>query len=438
MATQSRMINKRENDIHGYEKRLLQVYKLLERDLSAENFQLIKKYDQMFVQHSLSKAYRSRNLNAMLILTRMLNKNWVDVAKEDIDNLVYNVVQTYSDHKGKETNSTADAKKYLKMFFRWVRFGTKDFKAVGDPPETKDVKIRLVSDKLVRENLIEKGDYDRIIHACHNSRDRAMFAVQHEAGTRPGELLSMRLKHVKFDDIGAVIAVDGKTGARPVRLIKSVPYLSHWVNLDHPNKEDYESPLWPQLEGKNVGLPLNYYAARKAPEMPNTDEQMQQFIASQKRKYHTVERSMSILSEAQTESIKWMRYITVPLPEHMQWQIMLVLHQNNSEPLQLGQITEKLKADQRDDVSDVLHDMVEKKMLETIDKDNRNTKYVLSEDTKSQYFTFDSTKIGSADDIPHITKKAVSSYLQKGYFLTIADQTVKKDEDRTDLIAYSY
>jgi len=120
-----------------------------------------------------------------------------------------------------------------------------DFKEVGDPPETKDVKIRLVSDKLVRENLIEKSDYDRIIYACKNSRDRAIFAVQAEAGTRPSELLSMKLKHVKFDDIGAVIAVDGKTGARSVRLLKSVPYLSHWVSLDHPQKENLESTLWP-------------------------------------------------------------------------------------------------------------------------------------------------------------------------------------------------
>jgi integrase len=264
MKIQSRIIKQRENDIHGYEKRLAQVYRLLERDLSSENFQLIKKYDQMFVQQSLAKAYRCRNLNALLTLTRMLDKNWIDVTKNDNNNLVYNVVQTYSDHKGKETNSTADAKKYLKMFFRWIKFGSKDFKEVGDPPETKDVRIRLVSDKLVRENLVEKSDYDRIIHACHNSRDRAMFAVQDEAGTRPGELLSMKLKHVKFDDIGAVIAVDGKTGARPVRLIKCVPYLANWVNLDHPSKDDLESPLWPQLEGKNVGNPLNYYAARKA------------------------------------------------------------------------------------------------------------------------------------------------------------------------------
>jgi len=174
------------------------------------------------------------------------------------------------------------------------------------------------------------------------------------------------------------------------------------------------------------------------PEITNTDEQLQEFIASQKRKYSTVKQSTSILSDAQAELIKWMRYITVPLPEKEQWEIMLVLYNNGTEPLQLGQITEKLKANQRDDVSDVLHDMVEKKILDVVDDENRNTKYVLSEDTRSKYFTFDSTKIGSADDIPYLTKKAVNSYLKKGLFLTIADQTVKKDEDRTDLIAYSY
>jgi len=174
------------------------------------------------------------------------------------------------------------------------------------------------------------------------------------------------------------------------------------------------------------------------PEITTTDEQLQEFIASQKRKYSTVKQSTSILSEAQTESIKWMRYITVPLPEHIQWKIMLLLHQNNSVPLQLGQITEKLNANQRDDVSDVLHDMVKKKILDVVDENNRNAKYVLSEDTRSKYFTFDNTKIGSADDISYITKKAVNNYLQKKYFITIADQTVKKDEDRTDLIAYSY
>ena len=163
------------------------------------------------------------------------------------------------------------------------------------------------------------------------------------------------------------------------------------------------------------------------PDMPNSDEKIKQFISSQKAKYHRINQSTtSLISEAQTESIKWMKYLTVPLPEKTQWQIMLLLYQNNKEPLQLGQITEKLKADQRDDISEILHEMVDQKLLDILDEDNRNAKYVLSNSSIEQYFTFDSTKIGTADDIPYLTEKAVDSYLKKGYFLTIADQSVKK------------
>jgi len=190
--------------------------------------------------------------------------------------------------------------------------------------------------------------------------------------------------------------------------------------------------------GQEQPTPVQFWLP-DLPVISNSDKQIQQFISSQKAKYHAIEQSTtSLISEAQTESIKWMKYITVPLPEKIQWQIMLMLYQNNEEPLQLGQITEKLKATQRDDVSDVLHDMVEKKMLDVVDEDNRNAKYILSDNTKKKYFTFDSTKIGTADDIPYLTEKAVNSYLSKGYFITIADQSVKKEEDRTDLIAYSY
>ena len=190
--------------------------------------------------------------------------------------------------------------------------------------------------------------------------------------------------------------------------------------------------------GQEQPTPIQFWLPTP-PEMPNSDEKIQQFISSQKAKYHRINQSItSLISEAQTESMKWMRYLTVSLPEKTQWQIMLLLYQNNKEPLQLGQITEKLKADQRDDISEILHGMVEQKLLETLDEDNRNAKYVLSKHCIEEYFTFDSTKIGTADDIPYLTEKAVNSYLSKGYFLTIADQSVKKDEDRTDLIAYSY
>jgi hypothetical protein len=40
-----------------------------------------------------------------------------------------------------------------------------------------------------------------------------------------------------FDSYGAKLLVNGKTGARRVRIVSSVPYLTKWIN-EHPLKGD--------------------------------------------------------------------------------------------------------------------------------------------------------------------------------------------------------
>jgi len=150
------------------------------------------------------------------------------------------------------------------------------------------------------------------------------------------------------------------------------------------------------------------------------------------------ENNTSLLQISKIENDRWLRYITVDLPETKRhWQILLMLHQTNNEPLQLTQITEKLQAKTRDDVVLILKKMVKDGLLES-DESNRNVKYFLSAKSIQKYFTFDPKDIGSADDIPYVTKHVVKSYLDMGLFVTVALQKIEKDEDRTDLIAYSY
>ena len=111
------------------------------------------------------------------------------------------------------------------------------------------------------------------------------------------------------------------------------------------------------------------------------------------------------------------------------------LYQNKS--LNLTDLTKNLHAKNRDDISAILQEMLEKKLIVKLNK-TRNVQYTLSKNTKKTYFTFDSKLIGTAEDIPRVTKKVVDSYLNKGLFVTLAIQKIEKDEDRTDLIAYSY
>ena len=79
----------------------------------------------VMIQEQISKAGRHKHLQTLLNLSRMLEKNWNDVTKYDIAKLVKDIVDTYSDPRGKETHSSHDHKKVLKIFFRWLKLGSR-------------------------------------------------------------------------------------------------------------------------------------------------------------------------------------------------------------------------------------------------------------------------------------------------------------------------
>lgn len=256
---------KLQNDeilVHDYKTIIKNTYKQIESELPKNNVDIIKKFDRVLVNESQADATRSKNLSTLLSLSKFLKKDWIDTTKEDIEELVFNVNKKFSQN-GQETNTTVDHKKILKRFYRWLKYGSRDFTEVGDPPETKWIKTKRVKDGIVREELISEDELERMLRACgENLRDRAFIHCHMEAGTRPGEILNLRIKHVKFDQYGAVLHVDGKTGPRVIRLIKSTPDLANYLSK-HPDKENPDAPLWIMLGHKNYGMPLTYAAARK-------------------------------------------------------------------------------------------------------------------------------------------------------------------------------
>jgi len=240
-----------------------QINNQIERELSSENVSLIKRYDREMVSQSMAVATRQKHLRTLLTLSRLLNKNWEDVRKDDIDELVFRVVDQFADENGQETHYSYDHKKILKIFFRWYKLGSREFIQVGDPPETKNVRMKKVKDKIAREDLLDEADRIKLLHACgENARDRALIDCHMEAGTRPGEILNLRIKHVTFDKHGAVLQVDGKTGARTVRIVKATPNLAAWIAV-HPFKNEPEKPLWPNLSHHKKGNPISYAGARQ-------------------------------------------------------------------------------------------------------------------------------------------------------------------------------
>ena len=131
----------------------------------------------------------------------------------------------------------------LRDFFRWLR-GTDEY-----PPEVKGLTIgRPSASDIPTDELIDREDLVRMIQAWPDARRKAILAVLGEAGLRAGELCSLNIRSVVFDQYGAVLILPKggrglKTGSRRVRLFESSAYLHAWYEA-HPHKEDPRAALF--------------------------------------------------------------------------------------------------------------------------------------------------------------------------------------------------
>jgi len=146
-----------------------------------------------------------------------------------------------------------DFKVVLKMFYKWLLGKDEDF-----PKVVKWLKPKLKGGKFkLPEELLTAAEVEKLAAACTNARDKALVLILYESGCRIGELMYLRLKNVQFDNYGAVLLVNGKTGSRRVRIIATVQALGEWLE-QHPDKHDPNAPLWPARLGHYSKEPCSY------------------------------------------------------------------------------------------------------------------------------------------------------------------------------------
>jgi len=146
-----------KKDIHKFDRRIELTYVQIEKNLSFTTSKTIRDYHNTMIREGMKKSTCSNHVKILYNLSKDITcsncgfkkKDWDAVTKKDIDLLLTNLMQHYSED-GKETEYTKDHKKILKIFFRWKVFGYRSQKdcivehGVGDPPETRHVKIKLL------------------------------------------------------------------------------------------------------------------------------------------------------------------------------------------------------------------------------------------------------------------------------------------------------
>ena len=225
-------------EIHDYARQLDGALRRLKHDrqMSEPNRRRILEFYEALLAEGLSKPRVIYYLNRLHRIAGWLKTPFDKATRPDIENVMRQVNATdYTEWTRKDFKVT------LKKFFRWLR-GCQEPGVY--PPEVSWIRTHVALDRQeLPNNLPDEDDARHMIEAAEHPRDKALISTLYESGCRIGEIGSLRLGDVQYDEFGAVIIVHGKTGSRRVRLVFSAPILASWINV-HPDRRDPKAALW--------------------------------------------------------------------------------------------------------------------------------------------------------------------------------------------------
>ena len=228
--------------------------------LKSESISKSSKSDIIrFVEHlqakGLSKLRIAKYIHQLKVLAERAGKPLRRLGREDVEKLVAWINSSNYSEETKHSYKVA-----LKKFYQWLR-GC-DEEAHEYPEEVRWIKTTIKRGRrLLPEALLTPEELRRLVEAAENPRDRALILTHYESGCRISETLSLRILNVRFDQHGAVLIVNGKTGPRRVRVIVAAPALASWLNI-HPLRGDLNAPLWVGMGTVGRYKPLDYDGVR--------------------------------------------------------------------------------------------------------------------------------------------------------------------------------
>jgi site-specific recombinase XerD len=241
-------------DIYQSQKRLERKVSKIKQDksISAHNRKTIFEFQNHCTAEGIGNARVLRYLNDLPKLAVLLQKDFNNATKKDIENVLSAIEKTEYSPRTK-----LDFKVTVKKFYKWIN-GGEEYPECVRWIKTGEKKN---NHKLPEELLLEE-EIKKMIKVASHPRDRAIISVLWETGCRIGELVPLKIKHIAFDMDITRIQLVGKTGPRRIPLIDSTPYLAEWLN-NHPHQDNPDAPLWVGIGTVGRDKQLTYASIRK-------------------------------------------------------------------------------------------------------------------------------------------------------------------------------
>jgi integrase/recombinase XerD len=141
---------------------------------------------------------------------------------------------------------------YLLRFFKWLYYPDIEPGKRPKPSVVENLPQLRRKEKSIYKptDLWTQQDDLLFLKYCSSSRDRLYHSLSRDTSCRPDEILKLKIRDITFKIAGngnhhqyAEALVNGKTGSRPILLIDSIPYLKDYLDHEHPQPGNPNSPL---------------------------------------------------------------------------------------------------------------------------------------------------------------------------------------------------
>lgn len=239
-------------------------YRKMLQDIPLDNASAICNF--ILAENDIKDSTKEWQIKVLVYLSRFTShKPFRELAKEDI--LAYLASLRKSEDEdplhrwiGTQNNRLLVYSKFFKWLFN---SDEPDLKKRIAPPCIRGIRHLKRKEKSAYKpsDMWTPIEHATFLKYCPSKRDRCYAAMNRDTSARPHELLRLKIGDVQMKQVTATgrqyaeIHVDGKTGARTLPLIDSLPFVKDWLQA-HTQSGNPEAPLFVSQSDKNGGTQL--------------------------------------------------------------------------------------------------------------------------------------------------------------------------------------
>jgi integrase len=152
---------------------------------------------------------------------------------------------------------------YFLRFFKWLYYPDVEPNKRAKPPVVDNIpQLKRKEQSIYKPSDLWSQEDDLLfLRYCPSKRMKCYHAMSRDTGCRPHELLKLRIKDIVFKNARgkqyAEVLLAGKTGSRNIPLIDSLPYIKDYLDHEHPQPTNFNSPLFAGTKkslGRQIGV----------------------------------------------------------------------------------------------------------------------------------------------------------------------------------------